>query len=102
MSQTVIPALPLDDASLGMSALGQKRTSAPTRKYFGFGDENDFVVFDGARVVGRIFLHPRSLPMDSPWFWTITAPDTPPLINKQGCSATRKDALADFKARWLS
>jgi hypothetical protein len=74
---------------------------ASTRKYFGFGDENDFVVLDGARVVGRIFLHPQSPPMQSPWFWTITAPDTPSLLEKHGCSATREEAMADFKARWL-
>jgi hypothetical protein len=75
---------------------------SPTRKHFGFGDKNDFLVLDGGRVIGRIFHHPQSPPMLSPWFWTITAPDTPPLVDKQGCSATREEAMADFKTRWAA
>jgi hypothetical protein len=64
-----------------------------TRKYFGFGDANDFVVLDGARVVGRIFLHPQSPPMQSPWFWTITALDTPSLVEKNGCFRGQVEGL---------
>ena len=30
---------------------------SPTRKYFGFGDKDDYVVLDGGRVIGRIVLH---------------------------------------------
>ncbi len=50
-----------------------------TKKYFGFGDKNDFVVLDGGRVIGRIFLQPQG-PEGRPWFWTITAPDIPPSL----------------------
>jgi hypothetical protein len=69
---------------------------SPTKKYFGFG-ENDFVV-DGGRVIGRIFLQPQA-PEGRPWFWTIAAPDIPPLLDKRGYAATREEAMADFKAR---
>jgi hypothetical protein len=30
---------------------------APTTRYFGIGDSNDYVVLDGGRVIGRIMLH---------------------------------------------
>jgi len=33
---------------------------AHTVKYFGFGDSDDYVVLDGARVIGRIFLRTAS------------------------------------------
>jgi len=47
---------------------------------------------------GRIFLQPQS-PEGRPWFWTITAPDIPPSLDKRGYSATREEAMAAFKAR---
>ena len=75
-------------------------TLSPTTKYFGFGDKDDYVVLDGGRVIGRIFLH-RQAPEGAPWFWTITAPDIPPSIHKRGYCATREQAMADFKARWI-
>jgi hypothetical protein len=70
-----------------------------TAKYFGFGDDDDHVVLDGGRVVGRIFMHPQG-PEGTPWFWTITAPDIPPSVDKRGYSTTREQAMTDFKARW--
>jgi hypothetical protein len=33
---------------------------SPTRKHFRIGDENDYVVLDGGRVIGRIFLQPQA------------------------------------------
>jgi hypothetical protein len=46
-------------------------------------------------------LHPQA-PKDQPWFWTITALEQPPSIDNKGYSATREDAMADFKRQWLS
>jgi hypothetical protein len=63
---------------------------------------DDFEVFDSSRrVVGRIMRHPQASE-DLPWFWTITAPEIPPSIDKRGYSATREQAMADFKARWVA
>ena len=31
---------------------------SPTRKHYRIGDKDDYVVLDGSRVIGRIFLHP--------------------------------------------
>jgi hypothetical protein len=33
---------------------------SPTHKYFGIGDKDDYVVLDGGRVIGRIFLDPQA------------------------------------------
>ena len=33
---------------------------SPTRGYFGFGDENDYCVLDGGRVIRRIMLHSQA------------------------------------------
>ena len=76
-------------------------TLVSTRRYFGIGDKNDHVVLDGGRCIGRIFLLPQA-PDGHPWFWTITAPEQAPLVHNCGYSATREQAMADFKARWIS
>jgi hypothetical protein len=67
----------------------------------GFDARNDYVVIDGDRVIGRIFLSPRSPPGRN-WMWTITARDKPPSIHNRGYSATREQAMADFKAQWFN
>jgi hypothetical protein len=74
---------------------------SPTRNHYRIGGKDDYVVLDGGRVIGRIFLQ-RQAPGPEPWFWTITAPDIPPSIDKRGYSATREEAMAAFKARWLA
>ena len=73
-----------------------------TRSQYGsrFDARNDYVVLDGDRVIGRIFLSPHS-PLGRNWMWTITAPDYPRSIHSRGYSATREEAMADFKAQWL-
>jgi hypothetical protein len=69
---------------------------SPTMKYFGFGDKEDYVVLDGGRVIGRIRRVQKARR------WTVTAPDLPPSIDKRGYCATREQAMADFKVRWMS
>jgi len=73
-------------------------TLTPSCKYFGFGGDNDYVVLDGGRVIGRIMLSPQA-PPEHPWLWTITAPDLPESAYNRGFCATREQAMADFKAR---
>ena len=63
---------------------------------------DDYVVQDShGKVVGRIMLHPQA-PKDQPWFWTITAREISPSVHNRGYSATREQAIADFKARWAA
>jgi hypothetical protein len=61
----------------------------------------DYDVYDGNPVIGRIVLHPQA-PKDQPWFWTITVGEEKPSIYNKGYAASREQAMADFKARWLS
>jgi len=49
----------------------------------------------------RIMLHPQA-PKDQPWFWTITAREQPPSLCNRGNSASREQAMVEFKARWLA
>ena len=73
-------------------------TLTSTRKYFGIGGENDYAVLDGGRVISRIFTQPQA-PQGRLWFWIITAPEYPPTTHSRGYSATREQAMAEFKAR---
>ena len=61
---------------------------------------DDYDVFDGKRIVGRIMLHPQG-PEGRPWFWSIIS-RVPQSTDDRGYSATREQAMADFKARWLA
>jgi hypothetical protein len=65
--------------------------------------DDDYLVRDRARnvVVGRIMLHPQA-PESQPWFWMITAREIPPSVQNRGYSATREQAMADFKAQWTA
>ncbi|MGB9210538.1 MAG: hypothetical protein WCB78_20875, partial [Pseudolabrys sp.] len=59
--------------------------------------DDDYNMRDSlGKVVGSIIRHPK----DRLWFWTITAREIQPSVQNHGYSATRKQAMADFKARW--
>ena len=74
---------------------------SPTKRYFGFGDKDDYVVLDGGRVIGRIALHLQA-PEGHPWFWTITAREfLPPVYNKGYC-VTREEAVAELRDHWTN
>ena len=62
--------------------------------------DDDYDVYDGDRHIGRIFLSPQS-PQGQHWFWTITA-RVPQSTYDRGYAASRKQAMADFKASWES
>jgi hypothetical protein len=72
----------------------------PTSKHYHMPwSDDDYVVLNDGQVVGRIMTHPQA-PDGQPWFWSITAREKPPSIQNGGYSATREQAMADFKARW--
>jgi hypothetical protein len=69
----------------------------------GAWSDDDYIVRDRARnvVVGRIMLHPQDRKA-SRGSWTITAREIPESVHNRGYSATREQAMIDFKARWLA
>lgn len=78
-----------------MYSLILKKTAA---HYGGDWSDDDYVVLRDGQVIGRIMLHPQA-PKGQPWFWTITTLEQPPSIDNRGYSATREQAMAEFKAR---
>jgi len=62
--------------------------------------KDDYEILDeDRRSIGRIMLHPQA-PEGMPWFWTITA-RFPQSTADRGYAASREQAMAEFKARWL-
>jgi hypothetical protein len=78
-----------------MASLDQFVLVKASKSLGGVWSDDDYIVRDRTRnvVVGRIMLDR---------FWTITAREIPPSVYNRGYSATREQAMADFKARWLA
>jgi hypothetical protein len=62
--------------------------------------DDNYDVFHGDRHIGRIFLHPQA-PAGRPWFWSITVGEAKSSIFNKGYSASREQAMMDFKAQWI-
>jgi hypothetical protein len=74
-------------------------TLKPTASHYG-GEwaADDYVVLRDSEVIGRIIKRPLA-PTAQKWFWTITTLEQKPSIDNRGYSATREEAMTDFKAR---
>jgi hypothetical protein len=64
----------------------------------GLRSNNDFELFDGDRLVGRILWNADAAPRRS-WYWSLLLRDRPRRRDR-GYAATREIALEKFKTRW--
>ena len=62
--------------------------------------DDDYDVYDGERIVGRIFRAEAGHPAETPWMWTIVFHERRPTGPHQGFAVSREEAMAAFKASW--
>ncbi|MFY9685128.1 MAG: hypothetical protein WAJ88_04955, partial [Pseudolabrys sp.] len=70
-----------------------------SRNRDGGWSSDDYDVFEGKQLVGRITLVPQA-PEGRPWSWTITA--RPESSQNQGYAVSREQAMRELNARWLN
>jgi hypothetical protein len=70
-----------------------------SRNREGEWSSDDYDVFDGRHLVGRITLTTQA-PNGLPWFWTITV--RPENSQNQGYAVSREQAMLELNARWLN
>ena len=62
--------------------------------------DDDYDVYDGERIVGRIFRAEAGHPAETPWMWTILFHERRPPGPHQGFAVSREEAMVAFKASW--
>ncbi|HEY7232057.1 MAG TPA: hypothetical protein VH558_16990 [Pseudolabrys sp.] len=61
---------------------------------------DEYDVFEGKQIIGRIALMPDAPEEGRPWFWTITV--RAESSQNHGYSVSREQAMLEFRARWLN